>query len=157
MGGSSWGRSRGCRPQTAALASASRLGLTAESLLEEWKLREEAVTDSAEPAAGGDDDQPDNKLLEGGARVMQAQGEDMMMRVLRELRNECAQTDDEIEVVVEEGCQSEDRQAVRAGEARAEAVRTSETNETEPTLAGERKTFFVRDMMVRLPARAVPK
>ena len=82
----------------------------------------------------------------------------MMMRVLRELRNEGAQTDDE--VVVEEGCQNEDLQAVRAGEARAEAIcrrrqtATREAKDAKPTLAGERGTFFVRDMMVRLPARA---
>ena len=48
--------------------------VTPETLREEWKLPAEAATDSAEPATGGDDDQPDNKPLEVKAHVMQAQG-----------------------------------------------------------------------------------
>ena len=62
--------------------------VTPESLREEWKLPPEAATDSAEPPTGGDDGQPDNKTLEAEAHVRHAQGEDVTMRVLRELRNE---------------------------------------------------------------------
>ena len=48
--------------------------VTPETLREEWKLPAEAATDSAEPATGGEDDQPDNQPLEVKAHVMQAQG-----------------------------------------------------------------------------------
>ena len=83
--------------------------------------------------------------------------EDLTARALRELRNEGAETDDEVEIVAEEnpqGSHGGSLETVRAGEARAAAIRQRHAaTQAQGTEIAE-TTFFIRDMMIRLPRSA---
>ena len=133
--------------------------MTPDSLRVEWKVPPAASNQEPAASTGPGENSVSREQIyatDVASQAEPARGEDLIERVLRELRDERMEPTDDIEIPVEEHSQSTSNlAAVRAGEERAATIRRRHAMPQEQgpgTEAGEdRTTFFIRNMMMDWP------